>query len=162
RAADRIRRLVPDARLWLVAGTGHAPHLERPDELAEVIVRAFGEGGALPADDEVVIPEGTAPAMPWKLNELPYIERAIGRALARAVGGGGALPADGEADIPEGTAPAMPWKLNELPYIERALGRALARRSPADAATVAFWLAQSELAVGDLAGAEQAIAPLAA
>jgi 2-succinyl-6-hydroxy-2,4-cyclohexadiene-1-carboxylate synthase len=35
--AERMAELVPDARLELIAGTGHAPHLERPDLVAEAI-----------------------------------------------------------------------------------------------------------------------------
>jgi 2-succinyl-6-hydroxy-2,4-cyclohexadiene-1-carboxylate synthase len=35
--AERMAELLPDARLELIAGTGHAPHLERPDLVAEAI-----------------------------------------------------------------------------------------------------------------------------
>ncbi|MBP6844221.1 MAG: alpha/beta hydrolase [Kofleriaceae bacterium] len=88
-AAERIRRTVPAARLWLIAGTGHAPHLERPAELAAAIAAQFGPGGPLP-DDQVVIPAGATVATPWPVAELPVVERAIRRQVA-AAGGADAL-----------------------------------------------------------------------
>lgn len=80
--AERIARAVDGARLWLIAGTGHAAHLERTAELADAIRAAFAPGGALPTDDVVVVPDGAAATTPWRLAMLPRIERAIRRAVA--------------------------------------------------------------------------------
>ncbi|MFL5826124.1 MAG: alpha/beta fold hydrolase, partial [Thermoleophilaceae bacterium] len=43
RAAERIAAIVPDGRAELVAGAGHAAHLERPDEFARILAAFLEE-----------------------------------------------------------------------------------------------------------------------
>ncbi len=37
--ADEMAAVIPDATLEIVAGAGHTPHLERPDEVVEIVRR---------------------------------------------------------------------------------------------------------------------------
>src|SRR3954452_3884425 len=46
-AAQRMASLLPRARVEIVPGSGHAPHLERPDLVAELLDEYLGDGGVI-------------------------------------------------------------------------------------------------------------------
>ncbi|MBI5549495.1 MAG: alpha/beta hydrolase [Deltaproteobacteria bacterium] len=60
-AEDRLSEGFPDAKLVLLGGCGHVPHLERPEDFADILEKAFAPGGALPADDVFLPAPGAKP-----------------------------------------------------------------------------------------------------
>jgi pimeloyl-ACP methyl ester carboxylesterase len=46
-AAHRMASLIQRARVEIVPGTGHAPHLERPDLVAELLDEHLGDSGVI-------------------------------------------------------------------------------------------------------------------
>jgi pimeloyl-ACP methyl ester carboxylesterase len=46
-AAQRMAGLIPDARVRIVPGAGHAPQLERPELVAELLDEYLGDGGVV-------------------------------------------------------------------------------------------------------------------
>ncbi|MCC6622061.1 MAG: alpha/beta hydrolase [Deltaproteobacteria bacterium] len=88
--ADLIKARFPAARLVLFDGCGHAPHLERPAELAAALVETFGPSAAR-ADAYVASPHEPL-AYPGGFNELPFVDRAIRRTLVAGGNQAGELP----------------------------------------------------------------------
>ena len=81
RAAERLMPRLRGARAVFFAGAGHAPHLERPLAVAEVLVAVFGGAKiTLPAEDLMVPAADTS--LPEVVSfDLPRVEAARLRAL---------------------------------------------------------------------------------
>ena len=41
-AGERISSAMPDARLEVIAGAGHMPHIEKPDEVIPLLMQHLG------------------------------------------------------------------------------------------------------------------------
>ncbi|MEJ1230702.1 MAG: alpha/beta hydrolase [Galbitalea sp.] len=60
---EKLRALLPNAELHVLAGVGHLIHYERPREAAELIVAFLGEGSVVPPPT-TPLPVAPAPAGP--------------------------------------------------------------------------------------------------
>lgn len=81
RAAERFLPRLTGARAVFFAGTGHAPHLERPREFAATLVAAFAGPAVKLPDDDLILPD-LAGSLPSEVDiVLPRLHGARTRAL---------------------------------------------------------------------------------